>query len=1247
MAKKRTVFVDVVVDDKGTTKKLAIDSKRLSDGLEKGAKGTKDFDRNLRGVIGTAQAGGRNFAALAQGIAGGIVPVYAAFAAQVFAIGAAFRFLTSAGDLATLEKGQIAYASSTGIALKTLTNRIQEATANQIAFQDAAQAAAIGTAAGLSADQLERLGGAAKDASIVLGRDVTDSFNRLVRGVTKAEPELLDELGIILRLKDATETYAASLGKSASDLTQFEKSQAVANDVLTQAEKKYGEIIDIVDPSINQFNAFGKAFDDIVNSIKTGLNALLGPIAEILAKNPFSTLLLAAPLLNGFIKVMLPGFEGLGKSATNAIDGLAAGLERAKKNAQIEFSSIKLLAGDAGAASEFIKLTNEDLVDLATSTETSFVGFKKLQDGGELAAKTITQNLNAAKNATGAFADMPDEIREEYVRMFTDLNLGSKVTNGKMEADFAKSTSFIGLQFQRLKLGATKVFSFIVNQAQKAAAGVIKAFTKIASGIGIVSILASFLPESFKNLFATLEDPRLRDYLDELEGLNKETAKFVEVQTKLNEDFEGTGRTVPIVAQNIAKLSSTISGAKYNELLEPLFESLSNRGLSSLNTGFEDVNKLVNEQITALDTLADSLDATNLAQGSTSAAAYRAEIEKLRDALKEAAKGNAATFNQTTFLKAKSNFETFGQVVEATLTRNKTIQESFNKTFADMTQAGPYDELLTNLRQQAEAYKTIEKDGTESQKANLALSEQRVKVNLKLLEAFEAQVAQIQKSKEDEIFRARFQAAQSAKATNRGKARITSVMQELAAEDKRDQIQREILTIQEATIANNTELTQGQKEKLRLLKMEEDSQDAILARLKEQRTAAFQIKDALKQGLETGLETNIYDILVGNENDLKAAALKIANTMYETLAKRMSGRITDSLMQAFGFESDEEQLKKTYETIFTDGAAAIGREIDKLATKIAEEQTKIFGKDPETGLSLAGTGIKEPDGSDKVIQTQGNQSFMDQLFDSQSTLNTKIDTLLSDGLALAQETVIGIGTSVAEGFKRVFFGADGSMPFGHRLDGPTGEIVFDSDNFKKTGRGIRRKPVTPQGDGDGTPSNAQTRKQRRDEQTSQMNEASAQINNVASDKMLQAGMMILKGATPAGAAASIGTTILSSFFSGLGASAGGGEGRYGMKPRSMSLGGIARGPQAGYPAVLHGTEAVIPMPSGSIPVEMKGGASGVNNVSVNVNMGDGSANAVTGDEGGLNLGKAIAGAVQDELQKQKRPGGILSPLGAA
>ena len=143
-------------------------------------------------------------------------------------------------------------------------------------------------------------------------------------------------------------------------------------------------------------------------------------------------------------------------------------------------------------------------------------------------------------------------------------------------------------------------------------------------------------------------------------------------------------------------------------------------------------------------------------------------------------------------------------------------------------------------------------------------------------------------------------------------------------------------------------------------------------------------------------------------------------------------------------------------------------------------------------------------------------------------------------------------------------------------------------------------------------------------------------------------MNFLRASGYGGPIAGIAETVLGSFFSSLGSgAAGGGEGRYGMKPRSMALGGIARGPQAGYPAVLHGTEAVIPMPSGSIPVEMKGGAGGVNNISVNVNMADGNTDVQGGEQGAGNLGKVLASAVQAELQKQKRPGGILSPHGAA
>ena len=91
--------------------------------------------------------------------------------------------------------------------------------------------------------------------------------------------------------------------------------------------------------------------------------------------------------------------------------------------------------------------------------------------------------------------------------------------------------------------------------------------------------------------------------------------------------------------------------------------------------------------------------------------------------------------------------------------------------------------------------------------------------------------------------------------------------------------------------------------------------------------------------------------------------------------------------------------------------------------------------------------------------------------------------------------------------------------------------------------------------------------------------------------------------------------------------------------------------QAGYPAVLHGNEAIVPLPSGGkIPVEMKGGAGATtNNVGVTVNVsGEGATSNVSGDPGqGEQLGRVISSAVQEELQRQRRPGGILSPYGAA
>ena len=257
MAKRKQIFVDVVVDDKGTTQRLAVDSDKLEKALRKNNKAGLDTQRQLRGTADMSSNVTKNFGKMAQGISGGIVPAYAELAARVFAVTAAFRFLQEAADTRNLIAGQEQLGAVMGTNLAGITRSLQEATAGQLKFKDAAQATAIGTAAGLTSNQLEGLATAAKNVSFALGRDLTDSFNRLIRGVTKAEPELLDELGIILRLEPATKQYAAQLGKAAKDLTAFERSQAVANFVLEEADRKFSKISQVMDEDAFAVSQFG------------------------------------------------------------------------------------------------------------------------------------------------------------------------------------------------------------------------------------------------------------------------------------------------------------------------------------------------------------------------------------------------------------------------------------------------------------------------------------------------------------------------------------------------------------------------------------------------------------------------------------------------------------------------------------------------------------------------------------------------------------------------------------------------------------------------------------------------------------------------------------------------------------------------------------------------------------------------------------------------------------------------------
>ena len=61
MAKKKQIFIDVVVDDKGTTQRLAVDSGKLEKALIKTNKGTLDTQRQMRGAASMSSNLTKNF----------------------------------------------------------------------------------------------------------------------------------------------------------------------------------------------------------------------------------------------------------------------------------------------------------------------------------------------------------------------------------------------------------------------------------------------------------------------------------------------------------------------------------------------------------------------------------------------------------------------------------------------------------------------------------------------------------------------------------------------------------------------------------------------------------------------------------------------------------------------------------------------------------------------------------------------------------------------------------------------------------------------------------------------------------------------------------------------------------------------------------------------------------------------------------------------------------------------------------
>jgi hypothetical protein len=300
-----------------------------------------------RGAAGMTGASARDFANQAQGL-GGIVRLYATYAANVFAVGAAYRALSSAMDTTNMVRGLDQLGAASGVALGSLSKRLVEATDEAISLREAMEATTKAVSSGMNSDNVLRMGKVAKQAAQALGVDMADAVSRISRGITKLEPELLDELGIFTRIDPAVQAYAKSVGRAASSLTDFERRMAFANAVLEEGERKFGEI----DIDTNPYTKLLASVKDLAQQGLELVNKVVAPLVGYLSSSPAALTATIAGLATVLLKQALPAigeFKAGLASAAEAATELSirkaedAAVARSKLDAQV-LADVELLA---------------------------------------------------------------------------------------------------------------------------------------------------------------------------------------------------------------------------------------------------------------------------------------------------------------------------------------------------------------------------------------------------------------------------------------------------------------------------------------------------------------------------------------------------------------------------------------------------------------------------------------------------------------------------------------------------------------------------------------------------------------------------------------------------------------------------------------------------------------------------------------------------------------------------------------
>lgn len=147
---------------------------------------------------------------------------------------------------------------------EAMVSGIQAATGGTVdqltAMESANKALMLGVVQ--SQDEMNKLAKMATVLGSAMGQDAATSIDNLVVGMGRMSPEILDNLGLTVKMDQATAAYAVTIGKTVDQLTEQERKQAFTNAVLAAGEARMATLGGQAEDTATKTERLGAAWAD-------------------------------------------------------------------------------------------------------------------------------------------------------------------------------------------------------------------------------------------------------------------------------------------------------------------------------------------------------------------------------------------------------------------------------------------------------------------------------------------------------------------------------------------------------------------------------------------------------------------------------------------------------------------------------------------------------------------------------------------------------------------------------------------------------------------------------------------------------------------------------------------------------------------------------------------------------------------------------------------------------------------------